>query len=541
MRVVNSNNPPPTPHGHPLPRLAQTLTQINYVVPYRRQHALMIQHELTMARQRGQEIRIHPSSSRRPRVAFPTLLLLVLSFTYFLWLSAWVRTTPYRDSSTSRNTITFQSNIRFTSNSTVVIPDSVQNDKLTNNTASLISWQGLQHHLPISASPKCIQQSNAVDNFCQAYLKNNPCQVHTPELIPPATAITQIKPSCKTLWFAGFSEGQLSQCPVVGNGTKTGGTGIRMMYAAALQSAKVYADGVLQPVLMLGRCEGVKDGAVALRTWALAQGAIVVRVNRLSFHNDIATWHRALIITSPDHQMGPYMRLDIPNMIENHRLFDLPNICQRHILYTDADTLFVNPVSHIDMDALKSYMLDRKSPSSPVPWWWQRLWMRYSYEPPIVMYGREHGIGNKEPKNTGVMLMDAPRFQNELPAMVKFRNEHDNPLLFTAFDQNWLNMYFRQNARRLAGFHLLPLYWNWKIYWSLEPSAFPDLKVVHFHGPKPMLGAWLMADCEFNLTDFPIVPYHSFVRTSICCDRGKTAARIRDFYNSISPKEEDVC
>jgi hypothetical protein len=125
--------------------------------------------------------------------------------------------------------------------------------------------------------------------------------------------------------------------------------------------------------------------------------------------------------------------------------------------------------------------------------------------------------------------------------MIRFRDEHPDPAAFTAFDQGWLNLYFEQKDKMRSGRHFLPLYWNWKLYWRLEPSLFDDLKIVHFHGPKPMTGAWKMADCQFNLTDFWPHQYHHLIHDAICCDQGRTAARVLDFHDLIAPPFEDVC
>lgn len=427
------------------------------------------------------------------------------------------------------------------------IPDSVRNPNTTikSRPIKLLLFEENQHEPILMPSRQCVEQHDKIGDFCNTFHRKK-CPLHTPEPIPLETIKEQSTSNhqkCKTLWFAGFSEGPGSRCPDATIETGSGGTGIRMQYAAALESARVHAKDVLQPVLLLGRYGLSEDEDVsAVRAYAEAQGAIVVTVDRLSFQDDIAAWHRELNIVSPDHQMGPYMRMDIPGIVEQHRLFDLPGICPRHVLYTDADSLFVNPVGHADMDALKAYMVHRKYPQAASSFWsgiWARFWS--GVEPPFVMYGREKKLDSTKPKNTGVMLMDVPRFQQELPAMINFRNEHIDQTVFTAFDQDWFNLYFQQNSRVRSGRHLLPLYWNWKLYWRLEPSVFTDIKIVHFHGPKPQTGAWRMADCQFNLTEFWPPQYHGMIKDSICCDRGKTAARVREFYTRIAPANEDVC
>ena len=122
--------------------------------------------------------------------------------------------------------------------------------------------------------------------------------------------------SCRTLWFAGFHQGPNSYCKQDG-----GGVGYRHEYATALQSARLYARDVLQPVLLLGRY-GMNDtadetGAHKLRTWAAQQGAIVIAVDRLSFQADIVDWMGGG--GNFDHLQGPYLRLDLPQIMRQHQ------------------------------------------------------------------------------------------------------------------------------------------------------------------------------------------------------------------------------
>ena len=91
-----------------------------------------------------------------------------------------------------------------------------------------------------------------------------------------------------------------------------------------------------------------------------------------------------------------------------------------------------------------------------------------------------------EPLNTGVMIIDVPRFQKELPAMLRFRNESAGP--FPAFDQGLINAYFEQSRNVEQGRAMLPIEWNWKVYWPTPPDMLGKIKIVHFHEPKPGKG-----------------------------------------------------
>ena len=39
-------------------------------------------------------------------------------------------------------------------------------------------------------------------------------------------------------------------------------------------------------------------------------------------------------------QQGPFMRLDMPKLIEELSLFESPNVGKNHVLYTDTDVIF---------------------------------------------------------------------------------------------------------------------------------------------------------------------------------------------------------
>ena len=81
----------------------------------------------------------------------------------------------------------------------------------------------------------------------------NYCAEHEPEVEENATSSGDSSSSegCKMLWFAGFHEE---------NTCNEKGTGYKIMYSAALNSAILNAGESLQPVLMLGRL-GLDDAS----------------------------------------------------------------------------------------------------------------------------------------------------------------------------------------------------------------------------------------------------------------------------------------
>jgi hypothetical protein len=399
------------------------------------------------------------------------------------------------------------------------------NHKLFNGTNNGLLWLDGKH-TPLASSPQCIADQDKVQATCQSFLQKNRCEstpavseTQTTGILTTGTNTTGNE-TCKTLWFAGLHEGSASLCTAKGGG-------YRMYYAHALASARLYAANTLQPVLLLGRygLDMNDHGAAALRTWAQEQGALVIEVDNLSFQQDVAKWHNGTGLMS-NNDMGPYLRMDIPQIVRANHLFDIANICSQYVLYTDSDILFASEITHSDMLELKSGL--HAKPAA------------------FFLYGPEHIMNPMKPANTGVMLIDVPRFEKELPAMLKFRNEYPEPNKITAFDQGWINFYFKaqeqQGQQQLTGGRaLLPMYWNWKAYWKTEPKDIPKIKLVHFHGPKPGRLLWRIAFCKTDLKHVKVPSYHPFILGGICCDGGKTAYHMWELLQVIAPASKDVC
>ena len=285
------------------------------------------------------------------------------------------------------------------------------------------------------------------------------------------------------LWFVGLHEGH--------NAGECGkGDGYYAQYSAALASAQHYAAPVLVPVLLLGRFGLANSSQLSpFGRWATSKGVVVFPVARLAFQDDLV---RALPASvGHDHLMGPYLRLHIVSILRDHRelLFSQrPNVCADHVLYTDSDVLFVRPVHATDLLHVinATGMSAHKAPAAPV----------------AVLYAAESNKHTRYPVNTGVMLMNVPRFQRLFPALLTFGRERN--FSFPAFDQGWLNAFFSKEMP--TGRALLAMRWNWKVYWGgslwkldcgegkgrdpeRDSTCQPRLKdspyIVHFHGPKP--------------------------------------------------------
>lgn len=309
---------------------------------------------------------------------------------------------------------------------------------------------------------------------------------------------------CKMLWFAGMHEGP-------GSCTKEG-TGYQNMYAAALNSAILNAGDSLQPVLILGRLDldtPDDDKLSKFGTWVKEKGAVVITMPKLSFQDVIDAHYKES--WGANHRQGPWLRIEIPRLIEENGLIDMPNICKHHALYTDSDVIFPNKIDRADLKQLTRELSDAKA---------------------IVSYGRED-FKAPDMKNTGVFLIDIQQFGDIVPGMIKFLKE-EGP--FDAFDQGLINTYF-QNASLKR--QLLPIHYNWKVYWKLAPSTFDQVRIVHLHGPKPSNGLEAIAYLDESLSSEQA--YEHLVKEGICCDKGQTALSILNSLRILSPAFEDIC
>jgi hypothetical protein len=420
------------------------------------------------------------------------------------------------------------------------IPKDMPSPKDTNNRAETKHQQPQQQQqqqqqqimttygLPISAS--CKHNEESIAQFCTANFSQSRCQDHNlalESLVFKEEINDDNIHKCKTLWFAGFHEGKdFTSNSNGGNGNSSCTTDeddqYVKFYAAALDSALKNAKDVLQPVLILGRYGLSNENSTDLSKigrWAESKSVKVIVWPRLSFQDHVT--HK-----KPQAAMGPYMRLDIPQIIEEHHLWSSTNgICQDYVLYTDSDVVFANPITHHDMKSLKDQFL--KSDITP-----------------LVMYGREYGI-HPNIQNTGVMIMNIPEFIKEWPSILNHATSQPN---FPGHDQIMLNDYFSSKSRKDSDKMriLLPLYWNWKSYWKLEPSTYDQIKIIHFHGPKPgrLLGD--IANCNFGTIgqkNHLHTSYDQLIKHGICCDQGKSATWALQLFEdyTASIKTHMVC
>lgn len=147
----------------------------------------------------------------------------------------------------------------------------------------------------------------------------------------------------------------------------------------------------------------------------------------------------------PDLASGAYLKLLIPEFCEPGDDF---------VLYTDCDTMFLNPC---DFSAIKPATLAAVPEISGD-----------SFKPQET----------SERFNSGVMILNVDYFKSQRDEALRILEERKyyfrgNPGFY---DQGLYNVMFK------GLWEVLDPTWNWRSYW--EPRD--DIKVLHYHGPKPL-------------------------------------------------------
>jgi len=87
-------------------------------------------------------------------------------------------------------------------------------------------------------------------------------------------------------------------------------------------------------------------------------GVTVIQVHNISFEKLI---YQHFPEYEFDGRIGYYLKLEIPQIIEQNGLFKKKDICNRHILYTDSDVLFIRQVQKKDLLNLKALLSEKKN------------------------------------------------------------------------------------------------------------------------------------------------------------------------------------
>jgi lipopolysaccharide biosynthesis glycosyltransferase len=170
----------------------------------------------------------------------------------------------------------------------------------------------------------------------------------------------------------------------------------------------------------------------ALTAWLAAARVPVIRRS---------TFLGAITIEFPPIARGAYLRLEVPAICRERGWTD------RFVLYTDCDVMFVRDVTPL-LDGLAPRFLAAAPEGDRTD---------------LVRF------------NSGVMLINVPAWEAELPALTDTFRRNMAEALAPPYDQALLQRHF---AGRIDP---LPNELNWKPYWEQNAAA----AILHFHGPKP--------------------------------------------------------
>ncbi len=170
----------------------------------------------------------------------------------------------------------------------------------------------------------------------------------------------------------------------------------------------------------------------ALIGWLRAAGVTVVRRS---------TFLGAFTVEFSPIARGAYLRLEIPAICREQGWDD------EFALYTDCDVMFQGDVA---------------------PW-------LASLRPRFLAAAPENDRADHVHFNSGVMLINLPAWERELPALTATFLAHREESLAPPYDQALLQRHFHGRT------DALPLELNWKAYWPGAERA----ALLHFHGPKP--------------------------------------------------------
>lgn len=215
-----------------------------------------------------------------------------------------------------------------------------------------------------------------------------------------------------------------------------------------------------------------------------------------------------------DHMQGPYLRLHVPVLIREHHLLT-KDICSDVVLYTDCDVVFSQLSAHSMMVEQQRFLHDH-----------------------VWSFSSEGAKDDKRPTNTGVMLINNTAFESIYSDFIDFgiKRKFD----FDAFDQGWIIKYSEQ---RHGTARFLNTEWNWKVYWGNKEKK--DVKMIHFHGPKPGRGKWLSCLASQDPTCLQLSntahPYYGLIKLGFEADNGHLAnVTLRMYMDMIDSADPPV-
>lgn len=200
---------------------------------------------------------------------------------------------------------------------------------------------------------------------------------------------------------------------------------VKMYKVAVITAFKTNPN--IKPFLIF---DGVEDEHIV----ELKKLGVEIIAHRCSFYNELKEHYGNDTIA-----LGAFLRIDIPIICERLKI---NSDC---VLYTDNDVIFMGDISDL-LNKTPNYFL---------------------------VAGEFFKTYIPQNMNTGVMWIN---WKNMLKCYDKFvdfiKGNFNN---FNVYDQDALKMFFLTNAEELE------YKYNYKPYWGEEEN----IKILHFHGPKP--------------------------------------------------------
>lgn len=214
------------------------------------------------------------------------------------------------------------------------------------------------------------------------------------------------------------------------------------MYKVAVITAK-QTNPFLKPVLIL-------DGDSNSDIEELIKLGVTVINHRVTFYDELKN-HYGNNTTA----YGAFLRVDIPIICE------ILNIDDEYVLYTDNDVMFISEISEI---------LEKKPDT-------------------FMCAGEFTKVARHWDMNSGVMWINWRYLQSTYKDFVEFIKNNLNK--FNVYDQDAYKMFYNSSIGQLN------YKFNYKPYWG----PFDDIKILHFHGPKP----------TFTENDYTKFPYQHLI------------------------------
>lgn len=237
------------------------------------------------------------------------------------------------------------------------------------------------------------------------------------------------------------------------------------MYKVAVITAKK-TNPHIQPILIF---DGENDNLI---DELIDMGVIVVN-HRVTFYDILKNHYGDNSVA-----YGAFLRVDIPIICEKL------NIKEDYVLYTDNDVMFMSEI----------YELLENKPST------------------FMCAGEFTKVATYQDMNSGVMWLNWKFLKSTYSDFVEFISNNLNK--FYVYDQDAYKLFYNNSIERLN------YKFNYKPYWG----SFNDIKILHFHGPKP----------TFTDEDYLNFPYKNLI-TPFFNDMKEKFNQIYDNSNILHP------